>query len=120
MKKFTKIVALAVSVILIVCAFSACTGNGTGEESQNEGAASGAVKKIGIIQYAPHASLDNCYKGLIQGLEKAGYKDGEKAKIDFQNANGEDQMATQIANNMAAQKYDLIIGIATQIGRAHV
>ena len=26
MKKFTKIVALAVSVILIVCAFSACTG----------------------------------------------------------------------------------------------
>ena len=50
MKKFTKIVALAVSVILIVCAFSACTGNGTGEESQNEGAASGAVKKIGIIQ----------------------------------------------------------------------
>ena len=27
MKKFTKIVALAVSVILIVCAFSACTGN---------------------------------------------------------------------------------------------
>lgn len=46
MKKFTKIVALAVSVILIVCAFSACTGNGTGEESQNEGAASGAVKKL--------------------------------------------------------------------------
>lgn len=118
MKNFTKMVALAVSVILIVCAFSACTGNGTGEESQNEGAASGAVKKIGIIQYAPHASLDNCYKGLIQGLEKAGYKDGEKAKIDFQNANGEDQMATQIANNMAAQKYDLIIGIATPAATA--
>lgn len=36
MKNFTKMVALAVSVILIVCAFSACTGNGTGEESQNE------------------------------------------------------------------------------------
>lgn len=119
MKKFTKVFALIMSVIMIACAFAACTGNGTGDESQASGAvASGEVKKVGIIQYAPHASLDNCYKGLIQGLEEAGYQDGEKIKIDFQNANGEDQMATQIANNMAAQKYDLIIGIATPAATA--
>lgn len=118
MKKFTKVFALMMSVILIACTFAACTGGDTGEESKKGAAASGDVKKVGVIQYAPHSSLDNCYKGLIQGLEAAGYKDGEKIQIDFQNANGEDQMATQIANNMAAQKYDLIIGIATPAATA--
>lgn len=118
MKKFTKILALVMSVVLIACAFAACTGSGTADESKPGGAASGNVKKVGVIQYAPHASLDNCYQGLLQGLEEAGYKNGEKVEIDFQNANGEDQLATQIANNMAAKKYDLIIGIATPAATA--
>lgn len=118
MKKFTKAFALMMSVLLIACAFAACTGNGTEDESKNGAANSGDVRKVGIIQYAPHSSLDNCFKGLIQGLEEAGYRDGEKVEIDFQNANGEDQMATQIAGNMAARKYDLIIGIATPAATA--
>ena len=118
MKKFTKLLALTMSTALIACTFAACTGNGTGESGQSGESDSGGVKKIGIIQYAPHASLDNCYDGLIQGLAEAGYEDGKTADIDFQNANGEDQMATQIANNMAAQKYDLMIGIATPAATA--
>lgn len=46
---------------------------------------SGDAKKptIGVIQFAVHASLDNCYTGLLQGLEEAGYKDGETCTIDF-------------------------------------
>ena len=33
--------------------------------------------EIGIIQYAPHPSLDNCYTGFVEGLEKRGSWRGE-------------------------------------------
>ena len=73
---------------------------------------------IGIIQYAIHSSLDNCYTGLIQGLEEAGYKDGETCKIDFKNAQGNVTTADQIAGTMAAKNYELIVGIATPAAMA--
>lgn len=71
------------------------------------------VLSIGIIQYAPHPSLDNCYKGFVEGLEEAGFVDGENIRIDFQNAQGEMSNSDMIAKNMAASKYDMIVGIAS-------
>ena len=67
---------------------------------------------------AIHSSLDNCYTGLIQGLEEAGYKDGETCKIDFKNAQGNVTTADQIAGTMAAKNYELIVGIATPAAMA--
>ena len=73
---------------------------------------------VGIIQYAAHPSLDNCYNGLIQGIEAAGYKDGETIKIDYQNAQNSTETAEQIAANMVAKNYDVIVGIATPAATA--
>ena len=66
------------------------------------------VLEIGIIQFAPHPSLDNCYEGFVEGLKEAGFVDGENIKIDFQNAQGEMSNSDMIAKNMAASKYDMI------------
>jgi putative ABC transport system substrate-binding protein len=69
---------------------------------------------IGIIQFAPHPSLDNCTEGTLKGLEAAGFKNGENGvAIDVKNAQGQVETGDMIAKNMVSSQYDLIIGVAT-------
>lgn len=69
--------------------------------------------KVGVIQFAAHPSLDNCYTGLRQGLEEAGFIDGQNMTIDFQNAQNDMGNSDMMAKGMVTQKYDLLVGIAT-------
>lgn len=75
--------------------------------------ATGEPLKIGVIQYAPHPSLDNCYEGFIEGLASGSYVDGQNIIIDFQNAQGEMNNSDTMAKNMAISGYDMLVGIAT-------
>ncbi|NLO85038.1 MAG: ABC transporter substrate-binding protein [Clostridiales bacterium] len=75
------------------------------------------VYKIGIAQFAEHGSLDNCRVGFIQGLEKAGYVEGENVEYVIQNAQADMGMAQQIASQMA-QDCDLVCAIATPMAQA--
>jgi putative ABC transport system substrate-binding protein len=59
------------------------------------------------------AALDNCYNGLVAGLETAGFIEGENLEIDLQNAQGDPSTSDLIAKSMVAKQYDLIVGIAT-------
>lgn len=111
MKKRTKILAAALSISMIAVTASACTGNTGGDSGKD-------LPTVGIIQYAAHPSLDNCYNGLIQGMEAAGYKDGENIKIDYQNAQNSTETAGVIAGNMVANNYDVVVGIATPAAAA--
>lgn len=108
-----RLLAAGLGTALLVLSLTAC---GTNEGGSGSGDAK--LPTIGIIQYAIHSSLDNCYTGLIQGLEEAGYKDGETCKIDFKNAQGNVTTADQIAGTMAAKNYELIVGIATPAAMA--
>ncbi|HIW74574.1 MAG TPA: ABC transporter substrate-binding protein [Firmicutes bacterium] len=105
MKRFYKTAAL-LAAAAAAFSFAGCSG------SPSDGT-DGDTKTIGVIQYAVHASLDNCYDGLVQGLAEAGYTLGENLTIDFQNAQSQTTTADQLAQNMAAKNYDMIIGIAT-------
>lgn len=69
--------------------------------------------QIGILQFAPHASLDNCYEGIIQGLMNTGFVDGESATIEFVNGMGEIETNNLAAQSFVTKKYDIIIAIAT-------
>lgn len=71
------------------------------------------VTTVGVIQYAPHPSLDNCYTGFLEGLEEAGYVESDTFKIDFQNAMGEMANSDLQAKTMVSSKVNLIMGIAT-------
>lgn len=108
MKRSFKILCAVMCVVITACAFFACSG--TGSDS--------GTLTVGIIQYASHPSLDNCREGVLKGLESAGYKDGENIKIDYQNAANSDETANQIAKNMVAKAYDIIIAIATPAATA--
>ena len=113
MKKTCKKILAAMLMSMIAVSLAACANSGTSAASSGTASGSSKPLKIGVIQYAPHPSLDNCYKGFVEGLKEAGFKDGEKIKIDFQNAQGDTSTADLIAKNMVSSQYSLILGIAT-------
>lgn len=76
------------------------------------------VPVIGIAQYGEHGSLDNCREGFLQGLEKAGLKEGVDYTLDVQNASFDDAIDGQIAQKFADEDVSLMVGIATPSAQA--
>ena len=111
MKYTVKKFGAALLAAAMCLSFAACSQGEDGSGTDKN------LPKIGILQYAVHSSLDNCYEGLLQGLEAAGYKDGETCTIEFKNAQGDVASANQLAGNMAAG-CDMLIGIATPAATA--
>ena len=68
---------------------------------------------VGVIQYATHPSLDNCYEGFVQGLAEGGYVQGDNLTIDFQNAMGDMANSDMQAKTMVSNGEDMLVGIAT-------
>ena len=68
---------------------------------------------VGVIQYATHPSLDNCYEGFVQGLAEGGYVEGDNLTIDFQNAMGDMANSDMQAKTMVSNGEDMLVGIAT-------
>lgn len=102
------------AVLAISCAgCGTAGGSASANGSQAAGSAAADAKKIGVIQYAPHPSLDNCYEGFKKGLADEGFVEGKNLTIDFQNAQGEPATADTQAQTLAAKQYDLIGAIAT-------
>lgn len=73
---------------------------------------------IGVNQFVKHAALDASYQGFIDALADAGYVDGEKIKIDYQNAQGDQSNANTIATKLVNDNNDLILAIATPSAQA--
>lgn len=103
MKSTMKKCMVLLLALMMVFSATACAGGG-----QEKG-----LPKIGILQFAPHASLDNCYNGIIQGLAEAGFVDGETCTIEFVNGQGEGETNALAAANFVNGGMDLIIAIAT-------
>lgn len=112
MKKanFAKVLgaAMALTMALTGCASN---GNSSTADSGNSSAATEGVKKIGVLQYAAHPSLDNCYEGIRLGLIDAYGEDG--VEIDLQNAQADGASCDSISANFVSKGYDMIYAIAT-------
>ena len=111
MKTLKKLLCTALSLSLVL-ALAACGDSSGGD------AASGEVPVIGINQYGSHGSLDNCREGFLQGLQEAGLVEGTDYTIDYQNANFDTNLATQIAQAFSAEDAALMVGIATPAATA--
>ena len=55
--------------------------------------------KVGVLQYVSHPSLDLIYKGIQDGLAEEGYK-GDKIKIDFMNAEGDQSKVSTMSKQL--------------------
>ena len=114
--KTKKVLTAALAMAMALGMLSGCGTTGqTGTKTNADGE---TVYQIGVVQFAPHPSLDNCYDGFIQGLEQEGFENGKNITIDFQNAQGDFATASQIASKFASDDKDLILGIATPAAQA--
>ncbi|MDR1569074.1 MAG: ABC transporter substrate-binding protein [Oscillospiraceae bacterium] len=100
--KLRKLFALALCAMLLLSSFIF-----------DSRALAADVPTVGIIQFAPHPSLDNCTTGFILGLAEGGYIEGETVEIDFQNAMGDMGSSDMQAKNMVAKGEALLVGVAT-------
>ena len=96
MKIFKRVFAVTLIAVMMLC-LAAC-----GESKPT----------IGIIQFGSHGSLNNCYDGVIQGLEAAGIGE-ETYTIEYVNSNFDASVSQTQANNLVNKKADVIIAIAT-------
>ncbi|MBD5111859.1 MAG: ABC transporter substrate-binding protein [Ruminococcaceae bacterium] len=123
MRKILKVLAAALAVSAMAFSFGGCgnnTGSG-GESSQpnnsssnsnsSDDSTSGDKLKIGVVQFAAHPSLDNCYNGIVKGLEESEY--AGKYTIDLQNGQESTEACDAAAKKMVAANYDMIFAIAT-------
>lgn len=99
MKKFISLLLAAALVFTFVFAFSACAGTD---------------KKpvIGIIQFGSHGSLNNCYDGIMEGLEANGINP-EQYTIEYVNSNFDASVSQSQAKTFVNKKAAVIIAIAT-------
>lgn len=79
-----------------------------------------SMKTIGITQIVEHPSLNAIREGIIEELEKQGFKEGETLTIFFESAQGNPVLATQIAQKFASLPFDVIIPISTPSAQAIV
>ena len=115
MKNFKRLIcaALALTSAVALCACGTQTTTDDGSTAENKD-----VPIIGISQYGQHGSLDNCRTGFLQGLEEAGLVEGVDYKVDYQNANFDDNLAIQIGQAFSAEDAALMVGIATTAATA--
>ena len=102
------------AAMALTMAFTGCASNGTSStasDSAADGSAAEGAKRIGVIQYASHPSLDNCYEGVRQGLVEVYGEDG--VIIDLQNGQGDGATCDSISANFVSKGYDMIYAIAT-------
>ncbi|MBQ6706767.1 MAG: ABC transporter substrate-binding protein [Clostridia bacterium] len=97
MKKMMKIAAFLLTLALICVSFAGC-GNGK--------------KTIGIIQFGSHASLNNCYEGIMAGLKEAGINPDDY-NVEYVNSNFDASVSQTQANNLVNKQAAVIIAIAT-------
>ena len=110
MNLLKKLAACGLSLTMIL-SLAAC--GGTDDTSSGESGGEPVKYLIGISQYGQHGSLDNCREGFLQGLQEAGLVEGTDYTIDYQNANFDTNLATQIAQAFSAEDAALMVGIAT-------
>ena len=115
MKKLNLLALLLVGLFLMMACQDGGGSTSTANESTSSTVSEGGddMLKIGIIQFAPHGSLDNCREGFIQGMEEQGFIEGENVEYDYQNADADPALVSQICDAFVANKVDMIVAIAT-------
>ncbi len=115
MKRLISLIAIACMTMGMFAGCSGTDGNKNGEAETNT---EDKMVTVGIAQFAPHGSLDNCVEGFKLGMAEAGYVEGENVTYIFQNAQADMANTNQIAQSMAAANADLICGVATPMAQA--
>ena len=72
---------------------------------------------VGVLQFVEHESLDQNYQGFIDGLEEAGYVEGENLTLNYLKASGDTANLQSMSENVTNSS-DYIFAIATPAAQA--
>ena len=92
---------LAISGILLVT------------DSGNRKAARGTVPKIGVLQFASTAALEESMEGFLAEMARSGFKDGVNVSIQTYNAQGDLATNTSIAQELVSGKFSHVYTVST-------
>jgi ABC-type uncharacterized transport system substrate-binding protein len=76
-------------------------------------AAAGRVYSVAIVQHASTPVLDAGVQGMIEGLAGAGFRDGERLRIQTYNAQGDLAAGNAIARQVTTGEFDLVLTSST-------
>jgi putative ABC transport system substrate-binding protein len=99
---------ILILIVLFTLGFAACSNTSAVKEDVT----------IGIVQFGDHPSLDNCREGFLEGLEEAGYVEGENLTVKYQSAQFDAGTASLIAESFVTDNVDMICAIATPAAQA--
>ncbi len=117
-RKLAVALSATAALVLSACGGSAEPGASTSAPDESTAPDEGQIFEIGVVNYVSHPALDAVQQGFTDGLEEAGYKDGEKVTLDLKNAQADQATLTAIANQFAQDGKDLVLAIATPAGQA--
>lgn len=75
--------------------------------------ANNEIKTVFISQVVDHPALNATTKGIIDALEKAGYKNKSNIDIKIESAQGNSVLAAQIASKFVSSNPDIVVGVGT-------
>ena len=108
MKNLKKVLAVVLSMLFAAAMFAGCTAKENNETNTNNNTEHN-LKKVAILQYMPHSSLDNCTQGIKNALDEAGIE----YDVQVGSSGSADTDCQSYAQQMVASDYDLIIAVAT-------
>ena len=108
MKNLKKVLAVVLSMLFAAAIFAGCTAKENNETNTNNNNEHN-LKKVAILQYMPHSSLDNCTQGIKNALDEAGIE----YDVQVGSSGSADTDCQSYAQQMVASDYDLIIAVAT-------
>ncbi|MBU5316484.1 ABC transporter substrate-binding protein [Clostridium bornimense] len=104
-----KILAIICSLTLTLGIISGCS---KGDSNKND------KVKIGLEQLIEHPALDSAREGFEERMKEKGYEDGKNIEYEYKNAQGDNAITQQIAQNFVSDKKDIIVSIATPAAQA--
>jgi putative ABC transport system substrate-binding protein len=73
---------------------------------------------ITVNQYVHHPNLEKTYQGVTDVVNEWAIKNNKKVKFDFQVANGDVSMASQIAKQQSLKEPNIMLALATPSAQA--
>lgn len=101
-------VFLAIAVVGVAIWMAGCTKTEKPVES----------KTVAIATLMTHPALDAVQDNLKKELAKEGYVEGQNVRYLVRNANGQIQLAANIASELNSQKPDVVVAITTPMAQA--
>ncbi|AHF06863.1 ABC transporter substrate-binding protein [Desulfitobacterium metallireducens] len=107
-----KVLAVGLSLVMAL-GLAGCGASQPAPSTQTGNTSSQKAIKVGIVQIMEHPALDAAREGFLETLKSNGYEEGKNLTVEYQSAQGDQSILSNITQKFATEKLDLVLAIAT-------